>query len=342
MISRYQRQELLPEIGSAGQARIGSAGVLIVGCGALGTVMAEHLVRAGVGRLRLVDRDIVELTNLQRQTLFTEADARDGRPKAIAAAERLKLINSEIKIEAHAIDLDAGNIGNMIDFAVGGKPDLILDGTDNVETRYLINDLAIQHAIPWVYAAVIGMEGRVMGIKPGVTPCLRCIFEQPPNANDLPTCDTAGVLAPASSIIASLAVVEAFKLLLDKLPARLISANVWTGEFRKLDISQSRNAQCPCCGRKNFEFLERRSKSEIRLCGRNAVQIRGEKPADFSSVEKRLAKVAVVQATPYMVRAQLHDPLGITLSIFPDGRVIVAGTSDAARARSLVSRFCGR
>lgn len=353
MISRYHRQEILPQIGTAGQKRISDARVLLIGCGALGTVMAEHLVRAGVGYLRIVDRDIVELTNLQRQTLFTEMDARNGTPKAIAAAERLKQINSEIQIEPMAIDVDSGNIETLVKFSTAQQttnnyqlatniPQVILDGTDNIETRYLINDVAVKHNIPWVYAAAVGTEGRVMGIAPGTTPCLRCIFPNSPAAAELPTCDTAGVLAPATSLIASLAITEAFKILLGHPPKHLISADIWTPRFSQVDITNQRDLNCACCGKHQFEFLSRPSSADgARLCGRNAVQIRGNGPTNLESLASRLSNFAQIHHTPHMLRVTLNDPPNITLSIFPDGRTIITGTSDPARARSLAARFLG-
>jgi molybdopterin/thiamine biosynthesis adenylyltransferase len=341
MVSRYQRQELLPVIGVAGQERIRAARIVLIGCGALGTVMAEMLARAGIGHLRIIDRDIVELTNLQRQTLFTESDARNGVPKAIAAAERLRQINSEIAIEPLAVDVDAGNIESLLSFPNSPLPDLILDGTDNVETRYLINDMAVKQNTPWVYAAAVGTEGRVMGVMPSVTPCLRCMFPTPPAGAELATCDTSGVLAAATSVIASLAVVEGFKLLLGARPSYLLSADVWTGRLAQIDIRQ-RDEQCVCCGKRIFEFLNRPAAGDgAKLCGRNAVQIRGGRAVDLQAVALRCAALAEIRETPHMVRATLRDPAGVVLSVFPDGRVIVTGTSDVGRARSLAARFLG-
>jgi molybdopterin-synthase adenylyltransferase len=341
MSSRYHRQEILPQIGIQGQRRISDARVLLIGCGALGTVMAEMLARAGIGHLRIMDRDIVELTNLQRQTLFTESDARNGLPKAIAAAERLGLINSEIVIEPMAVDVDSGNVESLLTFPNSQLSDLILDGTDNVETRYLINDVAVMRNIPWVYAAAVGTEGRVMGVMPGVTPCLRCMFPTPPAGAELATCDTSGVLAAATSTIASLAVVEGFKLLLGERPSYLLSADVWSGRFAQVDTSQ-RDEQCVCCGKRKFEFLDRPAAGDgAKLCGRNAVQIRGGGAVDLQAIGLRWAQLAEIQQTPHMVRATLRDPAGMVLSVFPDGRVIVTGTSDVGRARSLAARFLG-
>ncbi|HWB53263.1 MAG TPA: ThiF family adenylyltransferase [Tepidisphaeraceae bacterium] len=342
MISRYHRQELLPQIGTAGQQKIQSANVALIGCGALGTVVAEHLVRAGVGTLRLIDRDIVEWTNLQRQTLYTEADAREGAAKVFASAERLKQINSKIQIEPIAADLDAENIEKVLGFSTTRRPDLILDGTDNIETRYLINDVAVKHGVPWVYAAGVGTEGRVMGIVPGISPCLRCIFPDAPAAGDLATCDTAGVLAPVTAVIASLAVVQAFKILLGDHPRHLISVDAWKDDFRSMDIEHCRDVNCVCCGKNNFEFLNRAVRREsARLCGRDAVQVYASGCPDLAGLAQRLSNSGEIRRTPYMLRIALHDPAGITLSIFPDGRAIIAGTCDIARARSVAARFLG-
>ncbi|HEY1683127.1 MAG TPA: ThiF family adenylyltransferase [Tepidisphaeraceae bacterium] len=360
MNSRYHRQEILPQIGVGGQQQIGSARVLVIGCGALGTVMAELLARAGVGHLRIVDRDIVEWTNLQRQVLFTENDAKNGLPKAVAAAERLREINSEIVIEPLVTDVDAGNVEPVLSLgsqsprmpirglsaadenSFAAFPDLILDGTDNVETRYLINDAAVKHSIPWVYAAAVGMEGRVMGVIPGRTPCLRCVFPNPPAASELATCDTTGVLGVASAAIASLAVVEGLKLILGQTPSHLLAADVWAGRFSQIDLKENRVPDCLCCGERKFEFLERPATSDsAKLCGRNAVQVRGNDVVDLGMLAKRLTPDVVVQHTPYMLRAMLREPAGVILSVFPDGRVIVTGTTDIGRARSIVARFVG-
>lgn len=342
MPSRYHRQEILPQIGAEGQQKIAAAPVILIGCGALGAVMAEMLVRAGIGRLRVVDRDIVEMTNLQRQTLFTESDAREGMPKAIAAAERLKEINSEIVIEPVVVDVDSANIEDLLRFPNSQLPCLILDGTDNVETRYLINDVAVKHGIPWVYAAAVGVEGRVMGILPGKMACLRCVFPNPPVGSELATCETAGVLAAASGVVASLAVAEGMKLLLGEQLAGLISVDVWAGRFGKLAATENRDPHCICCAKKDFEFLRKMAGNDgAKLCGRNAVQIRGSGAVDLAEISRKLERSADVKLTPYMLRADLRDPAGMTLSVFPDGRAIVAGTADIGRARGLVARFIG-
>ena len=392
-MNRYHRQMLLPQIGPVGQAKLAAARVLLVGCGALGSHIAEQLVRAGVGFLRLVDRDIVELTNLQRQVLFDEKHAIAGWPKAAAAAERLGEINSQVRVEPRVIDLHAGNIESEIlsdvilrysdgsaqselphrsfgvpqddsrsgsnssfdhsslirhsDFVIRHSPqiDLILDGTDNVATRYLLNDVAVKHGISWVYGACVGVEGRVMAIRPGHTPCLRCIFPTAPKPEELATCDTAGVLGPAAAIVASLQVVAALKLLTGNesaLPDELLTIDLWSNRFHGLSLKDARRSDCPCCGLGQFEFLSRPpDESAVTLCGRDAVQIRGEGSIQLSTLADRWRVIGTVEQTRFFVRCQLTDPADLRLTLFEDGRLIVQGTRDAARAKSLYARYVG-
>jgi molybdopterin-synthase adenylyltransferase len=338
-LQRYQRQMLLPQLGQAGQARLGGSRAVIVGCGALGSVIAEQLARAGVGHLRLVDRDIVELSNLHRQVLFDEADASAGLPKAIAAAERLRRVNGLITVEPLAVDLHAGNVEELT-----AGVDLILDGTDNVETRYLLNDAAVKHAIPWIYGACVGSEGRVMAIQPGEGPCLRCLFPAAPKGSDLPTCDTAGVLGPVASVVASLQALAAIKLLSGNTAAvskQLLVLDLWNDRMRAVDVSGARRSDCPACGKGQFDFLDAPAPAGgAGLCGRNAVQVRPAGRVDLSlpAVAERLRPVAEVDLRPYFVRAIVD---GIRLTIFPDGRMIADGTKDIARARSLYARYVG-
>jgi adenylyltransferase/sulfurtransferase len=346
-MDRYHRQMLLPFIGASGQAKLAAARVLLVGCGALGCVMADQLVRAGVGHLCLVDRDVVELTNLQRQVLFDEADAREGTPKAVAAARRLRAVNSAIEIEPLVVDVHAGNIEELAGLERGGRRvDLILDGTDNVETRYLVNDVSVKHGIPWVYGACVGSEGRVMTIRPNRGPCLRCVFPQPPRAGELPTCDTAGVLGPAAAVVAALQTAASLQLLSGNESAvgeGLLTMDIWAGRFRMIDTG-GRRAECECCGRGRLEFLDRAiEQSAVQLCGRNAVQIRPARSNGFDlrEVARRLGAVGTVQATDFLVRCQLAGEEGIGLTIFTDGRTLVQGTNDITRARTLVSRYVG-
>ena len=348
-IDRYHRQTLLPQVGVEGQARLRRARVLLVGCGALGGVIAEQLVRAGVGSLIVADRDVVELTNLQRQVLFDEEDVHEQTPKAVAAARKLGRINSEVRIDPRVVDVHAGNIEELAGIEPGGlRVDLILDGTDNVDTRYLINDVSIKHGIPWVYGGCVGTEGRCMAVRPSTTPCLRCIFPTPAAAGELPTCDTAGVLGPAAAVVASLQVTAALRLLIDPpdgiQTAQLISVDVWQGRFRTLALDNAKDAECPCCGQQRFEFLEGRpGNGSTSLCGRNAVQVRPTTHAaiDLQALGAKLDRLGKLERTPYLLRCSLHDPRDINLTVFPDGRVIVHGTANIERAKSIYARFLG-
>jgi adenylyltransferase/sulfurtransferase len=287
-VNRYHRQILLPQVGEAGQNALSKARVLLVGCGALGTHVAEQLVRGGVGFLRIADRDIVEITNLQRQVLFDEADAQRQWPKALAAAERLREINADVTIDPQAVDVHGHNAASLCQ--VDGRPvDLILDGTDNVATRYLLNDLTVKQNIPWVYSACVGTEGRVMAVRPGETPCLRCVFPEPPAGNELPTCDSAGVLAAAASITASLQAVAALRILLKQFASpKLVSFHAWTGRFHEMDLAHARRADCPCCGLRRFDFLDSTSPDATSsLCGRDAVQVRGDHPLELKHLASK-------------------------------------------------------
>jgi adenylyltransferase/sulfurtransferase len=343
-MNRYHRQILLPQIGEAGQAQLSASRVLLIGCGALGCAIAEQLVRAGTGFVRLVDRDLVELTNLQRQTLYTEAHAAAALPKAAAAAERLAAINSRVRIDPRVVDAHAGNIEDLI-----GKEDervhLILDGTDNVATRYLINDAAVKHRVPWIYGGCVGTEGRVMTVLPGQTPCLRCVFPDPPRAGDLPTCDTRGVLGPAAAVVGAMQATAALKILTGKETAtatRLLTLDVWAERFHATSLDGAKDPACVCCGQRCFEHLQDRSiDSEVSLCGRDAVQVRGEARLKLAEIVERWKPLGAVERNAYLVRCQLHDPPGVRLTLFVDGRLIVHGTKDIARAKSLYARFVG-
>jgi len=342
-MDRYHRQTLLPQIGAAGQARLAASRVAIIGCGALGTVSAELLARAGVGHLTLIDRDLVELTNLQRQTLFDESDARDAVPKAAAAAKQLVAINSAITVEPVVADVHSGNVESLL----GVEADLIIDGTDNADTRYLINDLAIKQNVPWVYGAAIGVEGRAMLVVPGVTPCLRCIFPDPPAAGELPTCDTAGVFAGASFIIGSIQASLAVQRLVNpsKADASLTTIDIWSMRFRNVSLADARRADCPACGQRQFEFLNRPAgASQATLCGQNAVQIRSGQNGvklDLADLERRLKSAGPTQRSAFLLRCEPDDAPGIRVTIFTDGRAIIHGTADFTRARSLYARFVG-
>lgn len=344
-MGRYDRQQILPQIGPEGQGRLGRARVLLVGCGALGSIVAEMLVRGGVGLLRIVDRDLVELTNLQRQVLFDESDAARELPKAVAAAERLRKINSQVRIEPVVADVNAANIESL-----AAETDLILDGADNVATRYLINDLAVKQRIPWVYGGCVGVVGRAWGIWPLRTACLRCMFPNPPRADELPTCDTAGVLGPAAAMVGGLQAALAIRMLVEgpqrsgELPG-LISLDAWSGQFRTMASASKSAADCPCCGQRNFPFLSTNgSDFTTNLCGRRAVQVVPGGPAgkiDLSVTAEKWRKIGAVATSPWFVRCKLNDPAGIDLTLFADGRLVVQGSTEASRARSLYARFVG-
>jgi molybdopterin/thiamine biosynthesis adenylyltransferase len=333
--SRYSRQSRFAPLGPDGQERIRTASVAIIGCGALGTVEAEILVRAGVGRLRIIDRDFVEWSNLQRQFLFEESDAAEGLPKAIAAARRLVRVNSEITIEPLVADLTPANIDDLFE-GVG----LILDGTDNFEARFLVNDYAVSSGIPWIYAAAVGSYGLKLAIVPGRTACLRCVYPEPPQGSQ-PTCETEGVLGPVTAAIAALATGDALKLLArgpEAVTARLTTIDTWSGEIRQTS-PPARDPDCPCCARRDFVHLTGQRRAPISLCGRNAVQIHERfRPVDLTDLARRLAPLATVRANDFAVRASI-DPYEIT--VFPDGRAIIKGTTDPAVARSLYARYVG-
>jgi molybdopterin/thiamine biosynthesis adenylyltransferase len=337
---RYQRQMLLPQIGRAGQERLAASRVLLVGCGALGTTIADQLARAGVVHLTIADRDIVELTNLQRQTLFDESDAAAEVPKAVAAAKRLAAVNSSIEIVPLVTDVHAGNIEELLI----RRFDLILDGTDNVQTRYLLNDVSVKHGIPWVYGAAVATEGRVMGIVPHATACLRCIFPQPPEPRDLPTCDTAGVLGMGAAIVGAYQAIEAIRILIGRGSAgTLMRLEFWPPRMHIVPTADARRDDCSCCGRRSFDFLDAAAEDTAVLCGRNAVQLRpGAKvEPNLDRLYDKLRTAGNVQRTPYFVKCRLNDPAGVSLTIFPDGRSLVQGVTDPGRAKSLHARFVG-
>jgi len=339
--SRYARQMLLPWIGRRGQQRLAAAHVVLVGCGALGGVAAEQLARAGVGHLRIIDRDIVELSNLQRQVLFDEEDAKANLPKAVAARNRLKRINSAIEIEAVVADVNADNAEELL---IGGGR--ILDGTDNAETRYLINDVAVKRGIEWIYAGCVGTEGRVMAVEPDRTACLRCLFPQPPAQGDLVTCDTAGVLGPAASVAASIQAGLAIRSLVgDQVEGGMMTFDLRSGRFSRIGEKDSRREDCVCCMRGEFEFLRSGGSSKaISLCGRNTIQIRpavGAPALELGEVKKRLEAVGRVTASEFLLRCSLADPAGVSLTVFADGRLMVHGVNEPRRARSIVARCLG-
>jgi molybdopterin/thiamine biosynthesis adenylyltransferase len=335
---RYSRQILFAGIGEAGQQRLLGASAVLVGCGALGTTVANLLVRAGLGRLRLIDRDFVEFSNLQRQTLFEEADARDALPKAVAAERRLRAINSTIEIEGVVADLRPQNAVELL----SGFP-LLLDGSDNFETRLLMNDFAVSSGVPWIYAAVVASYGVTLTVLPGLTPCLACLVEagEPVAAGGEDTCDTAGLLNAAAGVIASLETAEALKLLAGRseaLRGKLVSCDVWVGRFQS--ISVARHPACRACVRREFTYLQGTGRPHISLCGRDSVQIheRGRR-LDLPELGRRLKPaVAEVRHNDFLLRFRVPP---YEMTVFADGRAIVKGTRDPAVARSLYARYIG-
>lgn len=338
MNERYSRQVLFPAIGPAGQERLSTSRVLIVGCGALGASHAEMLARAGVGTLRVVDRDFVEFTNLQRQTLFRESDAADRLPKAIAAKKRIAEINSEAEVEAIVADVNNSNVESYLDGC-----DLVLDGTDNFQVRYLLNDACVKHSVTWIYGAAVSSYGTTMTIIPHKTPCLRCVFDEMPDAGSSPTCDTAGVIMPIIATVSATQVSEALKILvgdMDSLHSSLMQFDVWANDRQRIRLGV-RNADCKCCGQGVYEFLDAGSQEfAAALCGRNAVQVAPPRPVDLNleQLAARLAVLGDVKCNDYLVRF-ITD--GHELTIFSDGRAIVKGTDDVSAARSLYARFVG-
>jgi adenylyltransferase/sulfurtransferase len=334
-VARYSRQIRFSGVGEEGQRRIRAASVAIIGCGALGSVQAEMMARAGAGRLRLIDRDFVEWSNLQRQFLFEESDAADALPKAVAAAKRLARVNSEVALEPMVADLTASNAAELLEGI-----DLILDGADNFETRYLINDAAVRAGVPWIYGAAVGSYGLKLAIVPGRTACLRCIYPEPP-AGLQPTCETEGVLAPVTAMIAALQVADALKILAagpDSVDARITRIEIWEGEIRQT-AAPARDPQCPCCARREFPYLDGSRRAPISLCGRNAVQIHERaRPVDLDGLARRLAQIAPVRSNQFALRADLAP---YELMVFPDGRAIIRGTTDIGIARSLYARYVG-
>jgi adenylyltransferase/sulfurtransferase len=330
---RYSRQILFSGVGQAGQQKLLDARVAIVGCGALGSFQAGALVRAGVGFVRPIDRDYVELSNLQRQWLFEEADAEQGTPKAIAAARALSRINSGASVEPVVADLTPENADDLL-----SGVQLILDGSDNFEARYLINDWAVRDGIPWIYGAAVGSYGIAMAVSPGRTACLKCIYPEAP-AGAQPTCETAGVLGTITSLIASLQVSEAIRMLCTgEGTSKLTRADVWSGEIRHIPMPD-RDPECVACGQRRFVHLEGRRRVPISLCGRNAVQIHElGRPLDLKELGERLARAGTVRANEFALR---FDTPPYQLTVFADGRVIVKGTTDIGLARSVYARYIG-
>lgn len=338
---RFDRQVRFAPLGAAGQERLARARVLVVGCGALGGALAQSMVRSGIGLVRIVDRDVVEESNLPRQVLFDPADL--GQPKALVAARTLQRVGGPTRIEPHVRHLDAELLREL-----GAGVDLILDGTDNLATRYLINDFAVECGRPWIYGGVVGSSGVVFPIVPPHGACLRCLFPEPPPPGALPTCDSAGVLQPAVAAIAALQAGAALRLLgaesrvRDATASRLVELDVWTLESHAIEVP--RDPQCPCCGQRSFAFLDADTSGDaLSLCGRNTVQVRPQRAArarvDLANLHARLAGLAEDRALlDGLLRFRIE---GITCSVFPDGRALFEGTDDPVRARALYDRWLG-
>ncbi len=338
--TRYARQTIFHGIGREGQQKLSEATVVVVGCGATGTNIANHLARAGVGRLVIADRDFIELNNLQRQLLFDEADLAQHLPKAIAAERKLRAVNSEITVQGVVADVNAENIEELIAGAT-----LVMDGTDNFETRYIVNDACIKHNIPWIYTGAVSSYGMSQTIIPGQTACLRCLFPDLPPPGASPTCDTAGVVGPVVGVLAGISATEALKLLVGhgELNTGIIHIDLWDISLEQFAGSGPR-ADCVACGQHRYEFLEQeRGSTSISLCGRNAVQIRVAGGAGTYSLDKlagQIGRVATVTAAnDYLLRFTVPPDYEITM--FADGRAIIKGTDDETVARALYARYIG-
>ena len=337
---RYSRQILFNGIGVSGQEKIGRGRILLVGCGALGSVIAEIMVRAGIGRITIADRDYIDESNLQRQSLFTEADCRSGLPKAIAAARHLRAINSSVDVRPEVLDVRSSTIQALVQ-----GQDIILDGTDNFETRYLLNDASLRWDKPWVYGACVGAYGMSVAFVPHVTPCLRCILQLMPPPGSSPTCDTTGVIGPIVHVVAALESAEALKLLTgqrDLLNRKLITVDLWGNRLAAMDLSAQRpDHECPACGKGRLEFLDGLHEGHAdMLCGRNAVQISRTvpRPVELAPIARRLSELGSVTHNEFLLKAKIGE---FEVALFRDGRAIVKGTQDIGEARRVYSRFIG-
>ena len=331
---RYHRQRIVPEIGEEGQRRLGRSRVLVLGVGALGSMAADLLARAGIGHLRLVDRDVVELTNLQRQVLYSESDV--DRPKAEAAALRLAAVNSSVRVEPVAKDFNVRTCGELL-----AGVDLVIDGTDNMETRLRLNDACLKFGIPWVYGGAIATNGMVLLVRPDGGPCFRCLVPEVPAPGSLPTCDTAGILNTVPAAIAGMQVTLGIQQLLGKsLPPKLYLFDVWTMEFQKLELKKRKD--CRACVRREFEFLAAASEDIVAaLCGRDAISLDpgGKKPVEMAALGERLKRVGKVRTAGSVL---LFETEGVALTVFPDGRALIRGTEDPDRAKALYAKYIGR
>ena len=337
MDDRYSRQILFSGIGEEGQRRLRAARALIVGCGALGSAHSEALARAGVGHLRIVDRDFVEPSNLPRQTMFTEADAEQRLPKVIAAANHLRQINSEVEIEPHIIDVNYSTVERLVETC-----DLVIDGTDNFSTRYLINDACVKHNINWIYGAAVGSYGVTMTIRPRVSACLRCVFEEAPPAASAATCDTSGVIMPIINIVSAVQVSEALKIItgqVEALHGSLMQFDVWRNEWRRIGTGKRRE-DCQTCGLGVYETLSRADEGAAVLCGRDAIQISPSQPTrlNFATLAERLKRAGEVKFNEYLLRFKTGK---FELTVFQDARSIIRGTDEIATARSLYAKYIG-
>jgi molybdopterin-synthase adenylyltransferase len=331
---RYSRQMRFPGIGAGGQEKIRNASVCVVGCGALGSFQAEALARAGIGRLILVDRDYVDFSNLQRQWLYEESDALSESPKAIAAARRLHQLNRDVILEPHVSDFTPSNAEDLVNGC-----DLILDGTDNFETRYLLNDISVKSTIPWVYGAAIGSYGIVMPLVPGRGPCFACIYPEPPKGIQ-PTCDVNGVIAPVTAAVASLQVAAALRLIVGwpEFTCRIQTMDVWEGSTKQISAGP-RDLECKVCGGREFRYLEGQRRVPVSLCGRNAVQLHERaRPLDLQVLAGKLRPFGEIRVNEFALRMTLPK---YELTFFPDGRAIIKGTTDVGIARSLYAKLIG-
>ena len=338
-LDRYVRQMRYPPFGEEGQRRLSESRALVCGCGALGTVAANTLVRSGVGAVRIVDRDFVEISNLQRQVLFNEDDVTTQLPKAIAAVRKLRRINSQVEIEPIVADVDHTNVEKLCEGV-----DVIVDGTDNFEIRFLLNDVSVRHGLPWVYGGCLGAEGQTMSILPGETPCLRCLMHECPPPGSTPTCDTAGILAPIVNVIASIEAIEAIKILSgnrDAVSRQLTVVELWDNRIRQVDVSALREqVDCPTCKGNEFPWLAGKQGSQSAvLCGRNAVQLtRRGTSVSLEDLESQLEGIGTVSRNQFLLRLEVDQ---YELTIFPDGRAIIGGTDDVATARTVYAKYVG-
>lgn len=333
--ARYLRQIIFTPIGEPGQEKLLASRVLVVGCGATGSVIASTLARAGVGHLAIADRDFVELNNLQRQVLYDEEDVTSRTPKVIAAAQKLRRVNSSIQIEPRIVDVNAENIQELIEGV-----DLVLDGTDNFETRYLVNDACVKHGKPWIYGGAVSSYGATMTIVPGVSACFRCVFLNAPPPGTLPTCDTAGVIGPIVNLVGSLVSAQALKFITGAgTPSTgLVNVDLWENTFDTIKVE--RRGDCPCCVQHRFEYLDEADDGAAFLCGRNAIQVRPSRrqDLDLKQLAQRLAPLGRVTQNEYLVQFTLDD---FDLTVFPDARAIVKGTEDVSVARGIYARYVG-